>query len=56
MPNLLENHPGVVRDTVTRLAVVNNCKIKRAIDEGIGVKKANPFSKGAEVLRSCMIR
>ena len=56
MPKLVKNLPGVVRNTVTRLAVVNNRKIKRAMDEGIGVKKANPLRKVAEVLRSCILR
>ena len=56
MAELVKNSPGFLRNGITSLAVVNNCKVKRTVDESIGVKKANPLPKGAKVVRDCIRR
>ena len=55
VPKLVESFPGVLRDTVPRLAVINDRKIEGATNEGVRVSKAYPLPKRTEVLSVCII-
>ena len=56
VPKLVESFPGVLRDTVPRLAVINNCKVEGIMNKGVSVSETNSFAEGAKALSICVIR
>ena len=56
MAKLVKDGPSRLRNPVTSLAVVNNCKVKGAVDEGVRIEKTDPLPERAEALRDCICR
>ena len=56
MVELVKNSPGFLRNAITSLAVVNNCKVKGAVDEGVRIEKTDPLTEREEALRDCIRR
>ena len=56
MTKLVKDGPSRLKNSVTSLAIVNNCKVKGAVDEGVRIEKTDPLPERAEALRDCIRR
>ena len=55
MSNAVQGCPIFLEEAVSRLAIVNDDRVKGTMDESVRVGETNPLAKGAETLSICVI-